>query len=406
MKKKIIIIDDSALMRRVFCDIINSDDRFEVVNMATDGVEGFKYLCEHTYDAVVLDVYMPRMTGIQMLEEMRKSNVRAKVLMSSTTTAEGAKETMDALALGAIDFIKKPENVANARDEEFRSRFLELLYAVSCAPLPKNITAPATASRASGPTFAKRFDVNFHTNAEKLASDRAKAAQGTFENTRPVQRAATATSSTSGTAPAARSVSSEPIRMRGNKIVAIASSTGGPRALHDVIPFLPGNLPVPVLLVQHMPAGFTASFAARLDEISAIKVSEAKAGDVLEAGHVYIAPGGKHMKVEKRGASHVISLTDEPTREGVKPCANYMYESLIDSGFDEIVCAVMTGMGADGTAGIVNLEKKKRICVIAQDEATCTVYGMPKCIAQTGLVNDVVPLAQIASQITKNLGVR
>ena len=137
MKKKILIIDDSALMRRVFCDIINSDDRFEVVNTATDGAEGFKFICQKEYDAVVLDVYMPKMTGIQLLEEMQRSKVSARIIMASTTTGEGARETLDALSLGAIDFIKKPENVADTRKDEFSKRFLDLLYVVACAPMPR-----------------------------------------------------------------------------------------------------------------------------------------------------------------------------------------------------------------------------------------------------------------------------
>ena len=391
MKKKILIVDDSALMRRVFCDIINADDRFEVVNTATDGAEGFKFICQKEYDAVVLDVYMPKMTGLQLLEEMQKSRVSARILMASTTTGEGARETLDALSLGAIDFIKKPENVADARVESFSKRFLDLLYVVASAPMPRFGGAVA-ASKAGGDrphTFTKRFDVNIHTDADKLAHDRA---------------AVTATAAARGAAP---TVSLRKVEHKGHKrIVAIASSTGGPRALQDVIPHLPGNLPVPVLLVQHMPQGFTASLAERLNEISKIAVSEAKNGDMLSPGHVYIAPGGKHMKVEKKGGSHFIRYSDEPAREGVKPCANYMYESLIDCDYDEVICVVLTGMGADGTAGIKNLDLKKQTYIIAQDQGTCTVYGMPKAIAMTGLVSEVVPLKEIAETITKNVGVR
>lgn len=392
MKKKILIIDDSALMRRVFCDIINSDDRFEVVNTATDGVEGFKYICQKEFDAVVLDVYMPKMTGLQLLEEMQKSRVSARIMMASTTTGEGARETLDALSLGAIDFIKKPENVANARLESFSKRFLDLLYVVACAPMPRFGGAVA-ASKAGGEkphTFTKRFDVNIHTTAEKIASDRKAVSTST------VPKPST---------PA--DIKLRTVEHKGRKrIVAIASSTGGPRALQDVIPYLPANLPVPVLLVQHMPQGFTASLADRLNEISKVAVSEASEGDMLAPGHVYIAPGGKHMKVEKRGSSHFIKYSDEPTREGVKPSANYMYESLMDCDYDEVICVVLTGMGADGTAGIKNLDAKKQTYIIAQDQDTCTVYGMPKAIALTGLVSEVVPLKDIAEQITKNVGVR
>ena len=399
MKKKILIVDDSALMRRVFCDIINSDDRFEVVNTATDGAEGFKYICQKQYDAVVLDVYMPRMTGIQMLEEMQKSRVSARVMMASTTTGEGARETLDALSLGAIEFIKKPENVADTRQEKFSKRFLDLLYVVATAPMPRFGGAVA-APKAEGDkphTFTKRFDVNFHTTAEKIAEDRAKVMAAVA---RPKEAAAAA-------APPEEDIKLRSVEHKGrNRIVAIASSTGGPRALQEVIPYLPGNLSVPVLLVQHMPQGFTASLADRLNELSKLAVSEAVEGDMLEPGHVYIAPGGKHMKVEKRGGSHFIKYGDEPNREGVKPSANYMYESLADCDYDEIICVVMTGMGADGTAGIKNLDLKKQTYIIAQNQDTCTVYGMPKAIVQTGLVSEVVPLKELAGQITKNVGVR
>lgn len=379
MKKKILVVDDSALMRRVLCDIINSDDRFEVVDTAMDGLQGFKLLVDNRYDAVVLDVYMPRMTGLQMLEELQKAHVPAKVMMASTTTGEGARETITALELGAIDFIKKPENVADARHQEFRENFLNTLSAVASATTPRPVRRSEVPSEPKKTTFTARYDVNIHTTAEMLARNRAKELPTTVRKSVPV---------------------------KGAKLVAIASSTGGPRALQEVIPCLPKDLNAPVLLVQHMPKNFTASLAERLNELSAITVSEVKGGEKLENGHVYVAQGGIHLAIEKRRDGYYAVLTDEPPREGVKPCANYMYESLVNSDFDQIVCVVMTGMGADGTAGIKNLEKKKQIHVIAQDEATCTVYGMPKAIALSGLVNEVVPLSQIAEQITKNVGVR
>ena len=398
MKKKILIVDDSALMRRVLCDIINSDDRFEVADMAMDGAEGFKLIVAHNYDAVVLDVYMPRMTGLEMLREMQKSGVHANVMMASTTTAEGARETLDALELGAIDFIKKPENVADARHTEFRERFLSILDVVASSRvgLRRTVTHTGDAKR----TFSSRYDVNFHTKGE---SD--------------IKRLENAGISRTGRAEAGiqehgipRSEINITLRphtsVAGEKIVAIASSTGGPRALQDVIPKLPANLNAPVLLVQHMPKGFTKSLADRLNEISPITVSEAVDGETIEKGHVYIAPGGKHMKLRKKPGGYAITLSDEPAREGVKPCANYMYESLMDSDYAEITCAVLTGMGADGTVGIKALDSKKKIYCVAQDEDTSTVYGMPKAIAKTGLCNSVVPLLSVADQIIKNVGVR
>lgn len=189
------------------------------------------------------------------------------------------------------------------------------------------------------------------------------------------------------------------------RIVAIASSTGGPRALQQVIPKLPRNLKVPVLIVQHMPKGFTASLASRLDELSFMTVREANHGDILLPGNVYLCQGGVHMNVRVKYGNHAIEYSDEPPREGVKPCANYMYESLVKSKFDEIVCVVLTGMGADGTQGIKALSKGKRIMVIAQNKETSTVYGMPRCIVESGLTDKVVPLENVAQEIITNVGV-
>lgn len=191
----------------------------------------------------------------------------------------------------------------------------------------------------------------------------------------------------------------------GKKIVAIASSTGGPKALQVLIPLLPSNLNAPILIVQHMPAGFTKALADRLNLLSKVMVKEAEEGDILENGHAFLARGGRHMNAVRTGGRHRIHYTDEPPREGVRPCANYMYESLADCGYEEIVCAVLTGMGADGTAGIINLKKKKQITVFAQNEETCVVYGMPRSIVLAGLTGKGLSLEQIAQEITKSVGV-
>ena len=195
-------------------------------------------------------------------------------------------------------------------------------------------------------------------------------------------------------------------KVPGNKIVAIASSTGGPKALQSVIPRLPANLDAPVLLVQHMPIGFTSSLAERLDNLSEIHVVEASEGMQVSKGTVYIAPGGKHMNLVTGSAGkYTIHLSDEPSREGVKPCANYMYESLRDSKFDNIICVVMTGMGADGTEGIKNLKAKKKIHVISQSKETCTIYGMPKSVDVAGLSDQSAPLDDLAQEVILRVGI-
>ncbi len=192
----------------------------------------------------------------------------------------------------------------------------------------------------------------------------------------------------------------------GSAIVAIASSTGGPHALHSVIPQLPANLAAPVLLVQHMPKGFTKSLAERMDELSGLHVKEAVDGEELQKGTVYIAKGGVHMTVQHSSIGrYIIRYTDEPMRDGVKPNANYMFESLSGAEFGRVVCVVLTGMGADGTEGIAALKKTDNTYVITQDEETCTVYGMPGSVAKAGLSDAILPLDDIAREIVRHVGV-
>ncbi|MBR1669962.1 MAG: chemotaxis-specific protein-glutamate methyltransferase CheB [Butyrivibrio sp.] len=354
--KKILLVDDSALMRTVLSDIINADKRFQVVDKAKDGVEALDLLKRKTFDAVVLDINMPKMDGITLLKELQKNKIKAKIMMASTDTKEGAKVTMDALDLGALDFVHKPDRASECRGEDFTKHFINTLAAVA---------------ESKAPASAKAFSIDDVRESRKVVELVTKSAG----------------------------------RITGNRIVAIASSTGGPRALQAVIPKLPKNLKTPVVLVQHMPQGFTASLAERLDSLSEVHVKEAVEGDVLKPGTVYISRGGQHMHIVKNAGRPSIHYVDGPTREGVRPCANFMYESLMDSDYDEICCVVMTGMGADGTEGIKNLKTKKKIHVIGQEESTCTVYGMPKAIATAGLVDQVVKLDNIAQEIILNVGV-
>ncbi len=359
MKKKILVVDDSALMRRVICDIINNDNRFEVADRATNGLEAFDLLSRKSYDAVVLDVNMPKMNGLQLLQELRKYKISAKIMMASTDTKEGAQTTLDALELGAMDFVHKPENAFDCRGDAFKDEMLRILDAIANSDM-------------------------------KVIENRVQQEAIEVKVQRVVEQ-----------------VQRQPLKRAGNKLVAIASSTGGPKALQSVIPKLPNNLNAPVLIVQHMPKGFTATLADRLNTMSSIAVKEAAEGDVLLPGNVYLAMGGLHMNVQKNATGvYSIHYTDEPSREGVKPCANYMYESLCDSHYDEIVCVVLTGMGADGTVGIRNLEENKKVHVIAQDKESCVVYGMPKSVVNAGLSDAVVPLEEIAQEIILNVGVK
>lgn len=375
--KNILLVDDSALMRRVLCDIIESDKRFRVQDRAVNGLDALSLLSRKTYDAVVLDVNMPQMNGLELLKELQKRKISAKIIMASTDTADGAKVTLDALELGALDFIHKPTSALDCRNGTFSQGLLRILAAVT--DLEDQVLTTAPLGSVSSKPGAVRTPAG-RTGAVPAAE-------------KPERRA-----------PAPPS--GKAVYNSGTQIVALASSTGGPKALQSVIPKLPANLKVPVVVVQHMPPGFTASLAERLNALSEVTVKEAAEGDVLMPGTVYVSMGGKHLNIVNTSGRYTIHYSDEPSREGVKPCANYMYESLMDSRFDRIVCVVMTGMGADGTEGIQHLKEKKKIQVIVQEASTCAVYGMPKSVVNAGLADQVVPLEQIAQEITTNVGVK
>lgn len=359
MKKNILVVDDSALMRRVICDIINSDDSFQAIDTCKDGLEALETLRKKKYDGVVLDINMPRMDGLELLDKLQEEKIKATIIMVSTLTTKDAEVTILAMERGAVDFVTKPTNVIDAKGDEFKQSLLSVLNAIIAT---KTFTGLKSTSRSVTPAL------------------------------KPVSKKPHALT---------------PAKKTGNKLIALACSTGGPKSLQSVIPKLPKNLNAPMVLVQHMPKGFTKSLADRLNDLSEITVTEAKDGDILENGHVYIAPGGFHMEVKKTPAgTHKIALNSMPAIGGLRPCADITYDSLTDCGFDEIVCVVLTGMGADGTKGILSLEKKKPIYVISQNAETCVVYGMPKAIYESGVVDEVVPLENVGSAITRYVGVR
>lgn len=370
MGRKFLIIDDSALMRRVISDIIKKYSEYEVLDVATNGLEGFDKLVSNPryYTLVILDINMPKMNGLEMLERLQKNHMKENVVVVSTVAKEGAAETIRALELGALDFMTKPENFFEVKGEDFKDHLLALIDAVSGSAKSAQATKTAPASK----SLAKNLTA-------------------TQTAVKPVSKPA---------------VSVNTPLAKGNKIVALACSTGGPKSLQSVIPLLPENLDAPVVMVQHMPKGFTKSLAQRLDSLSKVKVKEAEDGDILMKGHVYIAPGGMHIRVVKSGNGHIIKYDDRPALDGLRPCANVMYESLIDAGYEHYTCVVLTGMGADGTKGIKSLKDAgKNMYVIGQDAESCVVYGMPRTLHEAGLTNEVQPLDKIAESIIKNVGV-
>lgn len=406
LAKKILVIDDSALMRRVISDIINEGNEYEVAAIAKDGLEGFELIVSNPnlYSAIILDINMPKMNGLELLERLQKNRIDQTVIVVSTVAKEGARETIRALELGAFDFVTKPENYLETKSEAFKKKIHEMLNVAtntrsSLERTRRYLQAPGKSERRDPQRRMRTDSVNSAAGRTEGVRGSTAASVALLAHRKRMQEETVLPKKVDADA-------YKGVKQGLNKLVALACSTGGPKSLQQVIPMLPQNLDAPVVLVQHMPAGFTASLAQRLDEMSAIKVKEAMDGEIIRKGTVYIAPGGKHLRVARKGQAYQIKLSEEPAIEGLRPCANLMYESLEKCSYDEITCVVLTGMGADGTKGIQGLAARhKRIRVIAQDEETCIVYGMPKAIAQTGLVNEVVPLNQVAEVITKNVGV-
>jgi len=381
MRKKVIIIDDSALMRRVLSDIIETDKRFVIDSTATNGLDALDQIVKEPkrFELAILDINMPKMNGIEFLERIEKLDLPLKVIVVSTVAKEGAKETIRCLELGAFDFVTKPESFIEAKGDSFRQRIIQKLCVASgFAEEHKSISDTEENRVERGTELKKKNDAV--ADIKQISALRAGSVKTVKKQFKPAG-------------------------VNAKKLIALACSTGGPKALNCLIPMLPKNLNAPMLIVQHMPEGFTNSLAQRLDELSTIHVKEAEDGEQIQKGVVYIAKGGSQLRLKQSGRNNQLQVTVEEARNGLKPCADIMYESLLECDFDEIICVVLTGMGADGTLGISQLNNKKNIYVISQTKETCIVYGMPKVVAEAGLSDEVVPLEKIADSIIKLVGV-
>ena len=377
--KKVLVIDDSALMRRVMSDIISNTNEYVVAYTASNGVEGLRIIEEKDdIVAIFCDINMPKMTGLELLKIIKERGIDTPFIIFS---AQGdAKDTFTALELGAMEFIKKPNRIFV--DVEFREKVNKALFIASSIN-DKDGVVDATYKNHMNVTKLGRSKNNTYA----IEGSKVTKFQGSSVND--------VVNNESGTS-----------NLKTRKLVALVCSTGGPKALQSVIPQLPKNLAAPMLVVQHMPAGFTDTMAHRLDELSQIKVKEAAEGDVLKNGVVYIAKGGTHLAVKEERGKVSVYFDDTPPIGGLKPCGNIMYSSICNLFcYDEIVCVVLTGMGADGTKGITELAGHKKLHVIAQDEKSSTVYGMPKAIYESGLTDVVCDLNKIAEEIVKKVGV-
>ncbi|MDR3089216.1 MAG: chemotaxis response regulator protein-glutamate methylesterase [Desulfobulbaceae bacterium] len=357
-KLRVLVVDDTIVYRSCVSEILKEIPGVEVAGVAHNGQIALAKIASLAPDLLTLDIEMPVMNGLEVLAELKRNYPKVGAIMLSTLTADGSEMTLKALELGAFDFILKPQSGTLATN---KARIKEMLQ-----PMLEAYARSHLGRRLGTPPLLKPM--------------------------RPTPRPAVAAPS-----------GSVPKRQR-SEIVAIGISTGGPNALGQMLPMLPGNIGAPVLIVQHMPPVFTKSLAASLDKKCALTVKEAEEGEAVVPNVVYIAPGGKQMKLvaDAGGAHRRIRITNDPPENSCKPSADYMFRSIADYYVGRTTAVIMTGMGSDGTKGLEIL-KNKGAYIIAQDEASCVVYGMPKAPTEGGLVDCVAPLAKIADEIVKTL---
>ncbi|TWT79106.1 Chemotaxis response regulator protein-glutamate methylesterase [Planctomycetes bacterium CA13] len=358
MAIRTIVVDDSIVFRKAVRDSLAKIKDVEVISIAKDGLSAVQKIKRYKPDLVTLDVEMPGLDGLQVLLALRDAGIQTTVIMVSSHTERGASVTTQALNNGAFDFVLKPSHDdPRANAKELHSQLQQRIAVLHQRPSSSVAASPSLTARKIS-TLKPTTEVDTRPKSRcRRPSDRLEA-------------------------------------------IVIGISTGGPKALRTLIPELPANLSVPVMIVQHMPPIFTRTMAEDLDRISHVNVVEGVNGSPIEPGTVYIAPGGKQMRVSKTGPKCQIEVNDAPAVNNCKPSVDYLFESAAIHYGRSVLGIVMTGMGSDGTAGS-ELIAKQGGCVWAQNEATCTVYGMPRRVIESDLADDILSLDQIQNGIIR-----
>jgi two-component system chemotaxis response regulator CheB len=371
-KLRVLVVDDTIVYRKAVSDILAEIPGIEVVGVAHNGKIAMSKIATLKPDLLTLDIEMPEMNGLEVLAALQKGHTGIGAIMLSTLTADGSDMTMKALELGAFDFILKPQS---ATLQDGKSHIKSALQPI------------LEAFRNS-------------RNAASLLGTR-----GMFTRPQPLPAKGMTSQLRPSSTPATSTISRPAPRRSKSEIVAIGISTGGPNALSQMLPQLPGDLGVPVVIVQHMPPVFTKSLAASLNAKCALTVKEAQEAEAIQANIVYIAPGGKQMKLvaSADGKNRIIKITDDPPENSCRPSVDYLFRSVGDYYVGRTTAVIMTGMGSDGTKALQILKQQKGAFVIAQNETTCVVYGMPKAPIEQGLADIIAPLHKIADEITKSV---
>ncbi len=354
-----LVVDDTALYRKIVGDVLAELPNVKLVGSAHNGAAALSKIKALKPDLVTLDIEMPEMNGIEVLEALKPHQSGIGVIMVSSLTRAGGDMTMRALALGAYDFITKPQGGSLVENKRIIREAL--------SPLVSSLIA-----------------------------------RGKLQKHGPARPALPLAGRNGPMRPPVRHIASR--RSEASQIVAIGISTGGPNALTTMMPKLPGNIGVPIVVVQHMPPVFTQSLAQSLNNKCAVTVKEAENGETLQANVVYIAPGGRQMKVVAggNGYSRIIRITDDPPENNCRPSADYLFRSVAQLYVGRATGVIMTGMGSDGLLGLKRMKQSGAI-LIGQDEASCVVYGMPKAPAEAGILDVVAPLHRIAEEIVKTV---
>jgi two-component system chemotaxis response regulator CheB len=361
---RVLVVDDTVVYRKIVSDVLAELPNVEVVGTAHNGKAALLKVKTLKPDLLTLDIEMPEVNGLEVLAELQKTAPHVGAVMLSTLTSEGGVMTMKALELGAFDFIPKPQSGTMAANKRAVQKALEPILA---------------------------------------AFSRSQRMLGRLPKSRPAARTVQQNKPAKPTRPSLTFAA----QTRPSSIIGIGISTGGPNALAQLLPRLPADINVPVVIVQHMPPMFTKSLAKSLDQKCALDVHEAVDGEPLKPNAVYIAPGGKQMKIVAGadGKQRVIKITNDPPENSCKPSVDYLFRSIAEMYVGRATGVIMTGMGSDGTQGLHQM-KRNGAFVIAQNEASCVVFGMPKEPIEAGIVDVVAPLNGIASAVLSSLSYR
>lgn len=374
MAIKVLVVDDSSFFRRRLTEILTLDAELVVIDTANNGREALDKAQRLRPDVITMDIEMPVMDGISAVKAIMASQP-TPILMFSSLTQEGAKSTLDALDAGAMDFLpKRFEDISRDKDE------VKLLLQQRVKALGRRRAPLMRPSLATAPAGAP-----------------------SLPSTRP---SVPAVAAAPAPAPALAAAAPRPAARRSGKryqLVAIGTSTGGPVALQTILTRIPANFPLPILLIQHMPATFTGAFAQRLNNLCQIQVKEAQEGDLLRPGVAYLAPGGKQMMLDGSPSSARIRIIDGGEKVNYKPCVDITFAAVAKLFGGNVLATVLTGMGADGRDG-ARLLKEQGARIWAQDERSCVVYGMPQAVVAAGLADESIPLEQFAERITVEAG--